>query len=164
MNAAPEQAPDQDDLVEDFRNHVRFLLQREKEDRIQMDAVIREQLIEQLRTESDAFTKKINDLNSLLDDIEKRWEKIRITAGTQKTEVEGRFAELADNVRKASEPIREYQLHAQKLQTALQSLTQSVEQNTREVAGVTGRALLGGALGGAGAAFLIFLFLHFLQR
>ena len=46
----------------------------------------------------------------------------------------------------------------------MQSLTRNVEQNSREVAGVATRALLGGALGGAGAALLIFLFLHLVQQ
>jgi chromosome segregation ATPase len=159
MSTATAQTPEEE-FAKEFRDHVHFILQQEQEHRLQLDALIREQLIGQLRMDVASITREMSDLDRMQKEIKDKWAEVKTTASTQSTEMTSRIAEMADNIRKASEPIREYQLHAQKLQTALQSLTHAVEQNTREVAGVTSRALLGGALGGAAAAFLIFLFLH----
>ena len=153
-----------DSIEAEFHDHVRFILQREREERTQLDLAIREQVLSQIQKQGKAIGEQMQTLQGQQKKIEERWNAVRTTADTQSSQIQGRLAEMADTIRKGAEPIREYQVHAQKLQGALQSLTRNVEQNSREVAGVATRALLGGALGGAGAALLIFLFLHLVQQ
>ncbi|MEB8474442.1 hypothetical protein [Acidithiobacillus ferriphilus] len=153
-----------DSIEAEFHDHIRFILQREREEREQLDMAIREQVLARIQKQGKAIGEQMQTLQGQSETIEKHWKSVLVQIDTQITGTQGKVAQLADDIRKSTEPIREYQVHAQKLQGVLQSLTQSVEQNTREVAGVATRALLGGALGGAGAALLIFLFLHLMQK
>ena len=153
-----------DSIEAEFHDHIRFILQREREEREQLDMAIREQVLARIQKQGEAIGKQMAALQEQQKKIEDQWRAVMTTADNQSSQVQGRIAAMADAIRKGAEPIHEYQVHAQKLQGALQSLTQSVEQNSREVAGVATRALLGGALGGAGAALLIFLFLHLVHQ
>jgi len=153
-----------DSIEAEFHEHIRFILQREREEREQLDMAIREQVLARIQQQGEAIAHQMAVLQEQQKKIEDQWKAIMTTADSQSSQVQGRIAAMADAIRKGVEPIRDYQVHAQKLQGALQALTQSIEQNTREVAGVTSRALLGGALGGAASALLIFLFLQLIQR
>ena len=157
-------ATDPEDPIERaFRDHVLFILQREREERALLDMTLREQVLSQIAQQANVLSGQMQALQNLQGTILEKWEAIRTTADTQTTEVQSRIAQMGEDIRKGTTPIREYQMHVNRLQNELQALIRTVKNNTREVAGVTFRALWGGALGGGAAAILIFLLLYLAQ-
>ncbi len=151
-------------IERDFRDHVLFILQHEREERVRLDMALREQVLSQVAKQAEALSGQMQALQKLQGTILEKWAAIRTTADTQTTEVQSRIAQMGEDIRKSTAPIREYQMHVNRLQNELQTLVRTVKDNTQEVAGVTFRALLGGALGGGAAAILIFLLLFLAQR
>ena len=107
-------ARDTADAIEaEFHDHIRFILQREREEREQLDMAIREQVLARIQKQGEAIGKQMTALQEQQKKIEDQWRAVMTTADNQSSQVQGRIAAMADAIRKGAEPIHEYQVHAQ---------------------------------------------------